>query len=296
MNILVLGSEGTIGKPLVNKLEEQDHYVVTGDIVNPINGSNNYCDIKYIESIEHLFTDSIDVCVLLAGLVSRYACETMPALAIDTNIKGTYNVIKNCLEHDIRLVFAGTSEEYGSAYDHYIVDEESDLGDPYNIYGLTKQYAEKLIKYYHIHYYLEATIMRLFMCFGNEDENDFRSAISKFILAARQNKNMFVHEGTSRSWCYIDDIVDGIVSCIMYKDTPYEIFNIGSEENYLLTINLAEMIKGLLNSDSKITYINKPDEIIKEKYASFSKARDILGWESKVDIITGLKKMLGLDK
>lgn len=292
MRILVIGSEGTIGSKLVPYLKKNDEfYVKRADRIRIREDDYEMVDITHYETLEPAFEPSPNIVIHLAGEVSRETSEHWPNIAIESNVVGTMNVIKLCLKHNAKLVFAGTSEEYGSAYfDGIPVTEDDQPRQQQGIYGLTKWMAEELIEYCHRRYGLNAIIVRLFMCYGpGEEPNPYRSAIARFIDWARRGEPIHVHKGGERSWCYIDDIIEGIVSAMKYEDETFSIFNIGRDEPWNMEDVAKEIIR-LTNSTSEIILEPAPPGITLVKRGNFSKAEKVLNWKAKTSFLEGLEK------
>lgn len=290
MNILVIGSEGNIGSKLVPFLQELAHEVYTCDIVRTSKYRYTMVDIRNSETLKQAFECDPHLVIHLAGEVSRETSEHWANIAIDTNCIGAMNVIRHCLINDSKLLYTGTSEEYGALFaDATPVNETMRPGKQRGIYGLTKWMAEELIEYHHDRYGLNAIIVRIFMCYGpGEVPNPYRSAVSRFIGRALKNEKIYVHEGTARSWCYYTDIIKGISAAAMY-DSEFEIFNIGRDESWTIEA-LAEKIIYLTNSNSEIQLEPVPLGITPRKNASFKKAKWLLGWEAKVSFEEGIRE------
>ncbi len=294
MNILVIGSEGTIGKDLVPYLKQKEiSSIKRADRIRIRDSDYEMVDITHYETLEPAFEPKPDIVIHLAGEVSRETSEHWPNIAINSNVIGTMNVIRLCLKHSAKLVFAGTSEEYGSAYlDGIPVKETTQPRQQQGIYGLTKWMAEELIEYCHRRYGLRAIITRLFMCYGpGEYPNPYRSAISRFIEWARKGEPIHVHKGGERSWCYIDDVIEGIWKATIYDDEPFAIFNIGRDEAWSME-DIAKEIVGMLESTSEILLESAPAGITLVKRGNFDKAEKILKWKAKTPFIEGLRKTI----
>jgi nucleoside-diphosphate-sugar epimerase len=298
MNILIIGCEGTIGKQLVNKLQSSHNIVFCADRQRDEIGETLLCDLHNYPTLEKVFSQAKpNIVINLAGEVSRVTCEDMPQVALESNIIGTQNVIELCLKYNSKLIFAGTSEEYGNCFNNGTYVTEDVVPTRHNgIYGLSKWQAEELIKYYHDRYNLNAIVVRLFMCYGpGEYPSPYRSAISRFINDALYNYPLHVHKDTERSWCYIDDIVDGIISCINYNTTNYEVINIGRNDP-ISSYGIAKLIIEYSNSKSEIIEEPCPNTIIPIKRGNFLKAKLLLNWSSVTSLEVGLKKTIAWNR
>lgn len=292
MNVLVIGSEGTIGTQLVARLKkEPGTSVYRCDRIRM--KADNYCmaDITHYEILERAFEIKPDIVIHLAGEVSRETAEYWPNIAVENNILGTLNVLKLCIRNNSKIVFAGTSEEYGELFSSGIpVTEDMRPSRQQGIYGLTKWLAEEFAEYYYRRYGLKAVILRIFMCYGpGEYPSPFRSALTRFIDWARHNQPLHVHKGGQRSWCYVDDTVSGLIAASRYDKEDFSIFNVGNDEMVGME-EIAQQIIKLTDSQSKIILEDAPAGITLVKKASFQKAKERLGWQAKVSFTEGLKR------
>lgn len=292
LNILVTGGLGFIGANLDKQLTGKHNiHIFDRERI----ARDNYCrgDLNDYPSLERAFEIAKpDLVIHLAGMVSRKECEETPSLAITTNAVGTYNICVLSLKHHARLIYSGSSEEYGTAFTNRVVTEDTPFGEPTSIYSLTKRMAEEIVQYNAFFKGLQATTVRIFMLYGpNEKPNEYRSAIIRFTYSALKNEPLIVHKGTERSWCYIDDAVEALKLLIeRQQKTQYEVFNIGRDDP-VKTELLAETIVKLCESSSQIERFDPPPTVIPIKRASFKKAKEVLGWEAKTPLSRGLKQV-----
>lgn len=303
MNILITGGLGFIGSHLEPALQKKGHYVTIMDRIR-INRPDYYRgDICDYSRMEYIF-DQVqpDLVIHLAAMVSRKESEETPYMAIQTNVDGTLNVVLLCLKHNARLIYAGSSEEYGTAFDEYeYVDEDIPFGHPTSIYAMTKRMSEEVIQYYATFKGLTATTCRFFMLYGpGEAATDYRSAMIRFIDAAKKGEDIVAHKGTMRQWCYIDDAVEAIARIVQQKYLRivgldyvgrYNVYNIGRDEKVSAEM-LARLVKRAIRSKSKIVLTEPEETIIPVKLASFDKARMELGWKAETTLEDGLKKVV----
>lgn len=291
MKILVTGGLGYIGSHLVERLQN-NHEVSVLD--HKRHGGQNYfrADLNDYYSLEKVF-DLVkpELVIHLAAMVSRKECEETPSLAITTNVVGTHNICTLSLKHESRLIYAGSSEEYGSAYRDGTVNEDTVFGVPTGIYSMTKRMAEEIVQYLSSRQ-LIATTMRIFMLYGpGEEPTDYRSAVVRFTHWALTGEPLQVHKETERSWCYIGDAVDVIERIVNRRqESNYEVFNIGKDDP-ITTEDLARKIVGICGSRSEIQWVLPDPTIIPIKRGSFEKAKRVLGWEAKVPLDHGLEKV-----
>ena len=290
---LIIGAAGTVGSYLMDYLKEKGEEAKGVDIAFH---DERFIDILDPMSIEKCFYDHAPTHVILgAAAVGRVFNEIDQHNSVMVNIVGAFNVVRACLKHECKLTYTGTSESYGnrfftSRWNHGVIDEINvplDFPGFQGIYGLTKLMAEKLIQHYAYNGGLEYSIARLFMCYaphGSETNN--KVAISRMMISAIHNKPIEVHKNTSRAWCYVSDIVEGIYLVAVKGNRLY---NIGNPNEYLTAVELATKIIKVSGSKSTINVCNAPGDIYPEKYFNISLAEDELGFKPKVTLNQGLK-------
>jgi len=309
--VLVTGGAGFVGSHLTKQLcDKADTTVFDKEREVQIDERAKYIrgDITDYLSLARAFEQTKpDLVFHLAGMVSRKECEETPLLAFQTNMMGAYNICELCVRHNARVIYAGSSEEYGHGFRGGIwgrttcVDESTDFGAATGIYSLTKRFADEVIQHFAAQKGLTATATRLFMLYGpGEPANEYRSAVIRFIDYAMKDEPLPVHPDTSRAWCYVDDAIEALMLLAKHKQAePYELYNIGKgvgQDSPIETTELAALIIELVGSKSVVT-LTKPDRtIIEHKYADFTKIRRVLGWEAKTPLKVGLTKVIDHEK
>lgn len=294
MKILITGGLGFIGSHLEPVLKKRGHRVYIMDRVRTDRENYYRGDICDYSRMEHIFNEiNPDLVIHLAAMVSRKESEETPYMAIQTNVDGTLNIVNLCIKHAARLIYAGSSEEYGVAFGRGVVSEETPFGHPTSIYSMTKRMSDEIVQYYTTSEQLVATTCRFFMLYGpGEPATGYRSAMIRFIDAAKKGQDIVAHKGTMRQWCYIDDAVDAIVRIVdNHQDDYYEVYNIGREERISAEV-LARLVKRLTRSKSKIVLTEPEETIIPVKLASFDKIYNELGWKAKTSIEEGMMKVI----
>ena len=292
--ILVTGGLGVIGSRMVPLLRHQGYDVKVLD--NRILRQKDYirADICSMVETERGFRDwQIDYVFHLAGEVGRENGELFARRAVDINVGGTLNLIQLCREYGSRLIYAGSSEAYGDIGEN-VMAEDLAPGKQTNCYALSKFQAEQYIRHFVENYDLEAHIIRIFMCYGpGEYPSYFRSAISRFVYNVIHDRQISVHRGTARSWCYIDDIVEGWRAVMEhFRPGSPEMYNIGRNDPRPMT-EVANLICELAGkSTDLIRYVEVPKFVMRTKLASFEKARQRLGFESRVPLEVGLTRTI----
>ena len=294
MRILMTGGLGFIGSHLARRLEKEGHDIHIFDRDRVSMPRYYRGDLNDYYSLENAFQQTgPQLVVHLGGMVSRKECEETPDMAIATNAGGTLHVCTLALRHKARLIYSGSSEEYGAALTSGIpVTEETPFGEPTGIYSMTKRMAEEVVQYYAHFKGLQATTVRFFMLYGpGEPPTDYRSALIRFTCNALLHRPLTVHKGTERSWCYIDDATEAIRRIVnRAQGHAYEVFNIGREDP-IATELLAEKIVRICRSRSLMKKVSVEATVNPIKRASFQKARTVLGWKASTPIDKGLQQV-----
>jgi len=297
MAILITGGLGVIGTRLTQHLRERGFEVKVTDIAIRTEPDYQRADVTRYEELSEVFRRwHIDHVFHLAGEVGRENGEQFPRRCVDINVSGTLNLVQLSIEHNARLYFASTSEIYGD-HGSETVHEELETGavlEPTNCYGWSKLQAEQYLRHFSRTQGLRAASMRFFMCYGPGERPDpFRSAMTNFIDAIRHERPVVVHRGTARSWCYIDDIVEG---CRMLMEgwdgAEYEAYNIGRHDPKPTTA-VAELICDLLDKPRSLIELADPGPLVTPvKNASFEKARRQLGFQASVNLEDGIRRTI----
>lgn len=299
--ILVTGGAGFIGSHLCEKLLNDNNYVLCVD--NFFTGSKknieHLLDNNHFELIRH---DIIEPILLEADQIYNLACPASPIhyqynpiKTIKTSVIGVTNLLGLAKRVKARILQASTSEVYGDPLMH--PQKEEYWGNVNTIgvrscYDEGKRVAETLMMDYHRQNNVDTRIIRIFNTYGpNMAKNDGR-VVSNFIVQALNNEDITIYGDGSqtRSFCYVDDLINGMVS-LMNKDDYFEPVNVGNDAEFTI-LELAELVIKLTNSNSKI--IHKPlpsDDPIKRK-PDLTRARTVLGYEPTVKLEDGLKKTI----
>ena len=204
MKILVIGSEGNIGRVLCPYLRKCGHDVLRVDQLQGVGNDYLCADINAPADIAEIFGKFCPQAVyLLAAMVSRVTCEKSPAITYKTNVEAVASIAQLCRVHSAKLFYFSTSEVYGNI-GGTLSESRTDL-QPNNRYGLTKLLGEQVVRYECTHG-LNATVVRPFMFYHeNETRGDHRSALVRFAEALCAGGTVTVHEGAVRSWMHLDD-------------------------------------------------------------------------------------------
>lgn len=282
MRVLVIGSEGNIGRPLVAHLRES-HEVRTADIVPGWRPDYSLADINNPADLADAFAWQPEVVYLLASVVSRVTCEQAASLAVATNVGGVNNVVQMTKRAGARLVFFSTSEVYGPTDGPM---DERTTPRPNNRYGLTKWLAEQLIAYEDI----ESVVLRPFMVYGeDESRGSHRSAMIRFADDLAHGRPIEVHRGTVRSWLHVSDAVEAFGRAA--ELTGKHVVNVGHPEP-VATEDLAELIRLALDAPRHLVRVaDQPDRMTPAKVPLLERQRDLLGFTPLVSVAEGVERV-----
>jgi dTDP-glucose 4,6-dehydratase len=161
------------------------------------------------------------------------------------------------------------------------------------VYDEAKRFAEAMSMAYHRHHGMDTRIVRIFNTYGPRMRPDDGRAIPQFISQALAGDPMTVHGDGSqtRSFCYVDDLVDGIVRLLMVEPAFHEPVNIGNPSE-MTVLEMAELIKELTGSSSDIKFTERPVDDPSVRRPDIGRAQKLLGWNPTVDVRDGLKRTL----
>ncbi len=275
--ILITGGKGFLGKRLASFLINKGYKIITFDIVDTE-------DITKPQQIERSIKNC-DIVIHLAAVADLNYAREHPKETMDVNILGTINVLEGCRKHKKDLIFASTCCVYGNP-DTHPVDEKT-CPKPTEIYAHSKLAGEHLILGYAKHFGIKYNILRLATFYGPE----MRPALSPYIFLIKVMKGEPIEiHGTgkqTRTFTYVDDIVDGIVAVLESK-VWNEIINITTEEETSV-LKLAKLAMKIVGKKVPLKFVaDRPGQIKREQILA-RKARKLLGWKAKVSMEEGLK-------
>ena len=298
MKNLVTGGAGFIGSNLIDKLLKLNQKVIclddfsTGLKSRILNWSNN----PLFEMIEHNITQSIDI---KADRIWHLACPASPIYyqknPIETakiNFLGTLNVLEIARKNKSKILFASSSEIYGDTNSK--LQSESIFGNINPIgkrscYGEGKRIAESLCYDYMRTHNLDIRVARLFNIYGPMMSDRDGRVISNFINQALHNTHISIYGDGSqtRSFCYVDDVVEGIIKLM---DSNYKKpVNIGNPHEEYRILDLALLVKEKINSEVKIEYFPISEDDPKSRRPDISIANNFISWSPKISLNKGLE-------
>jgi nucleoside-diphosphate-sugar epimerase len=217
----------------------------------------------------------------------------IPVHTMKVNMIGTYNLLEAALQEPKveRFIDFSTSEVFG-VYAYKVregdVTSLGVVGEARWTYAVSKLATEHLTHNYHKKYGLPALSIRPFNIYGPGQVGE--GAIHAFVQRALQNQDLEIHNDGSqiRAWCYVDDIVDGILLCLEKPEAIGQIFNIGNPRSVITIYNLARQVVQLSCSTSRLVFVPWNNADVELRIPNIDKARKLLGYEPKVDLEEGL--------
>ena len=297
--ILITGAAGFLGSHLCDRFINEGFHVIGMD--NLITGDLD--NIKHLFPLENFEFHHHDVTkfVHVSGRLDYILHFASPASPIDylkipiktlkVGSLGTLNLLGLAKEKGARILVASTSEVYGDPLVHPQTEEYngnvSPVG-PRGVYDEAKRFMESITMAYHRHHGLETRIVRIFNTYGSRMRLNDGRVVPAFMGQALRGEDLTVFGDGSqtRSFCYIDDQVEGIYR-LLFSDYP-EPVNIGNPHETTIK-EFAEEIIALTGTNQKIVYKPLPKDDPTQRQPDITKAKEILGWEPKVSRSEGLK-------
>lgn len=300
--ILVTGGAGFLGSHLCDRLVAQGHHVLCVD--NYFTGSK--------KNVEHLLANSNfeiirqDICIPLyvevdeiynlACPASPYYYQLDPIQTMKTSVIGALNMLGLAKRTGARILQASTSECYGDPTVHPQPETYWGNVNPIGIrscYDEGKRAAETLFMDYHRKHNVDIRIMRIFNTYGPRmNPNDGR-VVSNFVVQSLQNKDITIYGDGSqtRSFCYVDDLLDGMTALMEYDGIMPLPVNIGNPGEFSM-IELAEKVIRMTGTLSKIVFQPLPQDDPKQRKPDITKANNLLNWQPTIDLTSGLTKTI----
>ena len=300
--ILITGGAGFIGSHLCEKLLKEGNYIICLD--NFFTGSKD--NIKHLidnnrfELVEHDITEEyfaeVDEIYNMACPASPPHYQYDPIKTTKTSVLGIINMLELARNCKAKILQASTSEVYGDPRIHPQTEEYWGNVNPIGIrscYDEGKRCAETLMMDYHRQHDIKTRIIRIFNTYGpNMDIYDGR-VVSNCIVKALKGEDIIIYGNGSqtRSFCYIDDLVEGIIKMMNNTQDFIGPVNLGNSSERTI-LNLAELVIELTNSKSKIVFGKLPEDDPLQRKPDLTVAKNELSWQSTTDIKIGLKKTI----
>jgi UDP-glucuronate decarboxylase len=303
--ILVTGGAGFIGSHLCEKLVYQGHHVLCVD--NYFTGSRK--NISHLLDFKNFEVIRQDVCFPLyveVDEIYNLACPASPVhyqhdpiQTMKTSVLGAYNMLGLAKRTGAKILQASTSEVYGDPQIHPQI--ESYWGNvnpigPRSCYDEGKRAAETLFNDYSRMHGVQIKIVRIFNTYGPRMAINDGRVVSNFITQALQNEDITIYgDGNqTRSFCYIDDLVDGLLK-MMDSGSFTGPVNIGNPTEFTM-LQLAKQVIEQTKSNSKITFKNLPINDPKQRQPNIDCAKEMLGWKPTVQLEKGLLETISYFK
>jgi dTDP-glucose 4,6-dehydratase len=298
---LVTGGAGFLGSHLCDELLRRGHRVICVDNVE----TGSLANIEHIRTPEFRFLQAdiidpyyvdepIDVVYHFASPASPIDYLRLPLHTLKVGSYGTHHTLGLAKAHRARFVTASTSEVYGDPKVH--PQPESYWGHvnpigPRGVYDEAKRYAEALTMAYHRQQGVDTAIVRIFNTYGPRMRPRDGRAIPTFLRQALQDRpiTVFGDGSQTRSFCYVSDLVDGIIR-LAESGFHYPV-NLGNPNEFTL-LELAHAVIDVTGSRSEIVHEALPEDDPQVRQPDISLAREILGWEPRVELREGLRRTL----
>ena len=298
--IIVTGGAGFLGSHLCERLLNDNHEVLCIDNFFTGRKSNivHLIDNPYFEFIRH------DICFPLyveADEIYNLACpaspvhyQSDPVQTTKVNVHGAINMLGLAKRLGIKIMQASTSEVYGDPHMHPQKEEYwgnvNPIG-PRSCYDEGKRCAETLFMDYWNQHRLNIKIVRIFNTYGPHMHPDDGRVVSNFIMQALKNETLtiFGDGSQSRSFCYVDDLIEGFVRMMGTDEHVTGPINLGNPNEFTIK-QLAEQVIELTNSKSTISYFPLPQDDPRQRCPDITRAKQELGWEPAIELKQGLVK------
>ena len=304
--IFLTGGAGFIGSKLIARLVDANEVVVFDNFRRDALTSSPHAAHRHLRVVRGDVTDAAaldaamrearpHVVVHMAAIAGIDTVIQSPTTTMRVNLLGTIHALESASRIDglERFVDFSTSEVFGS---HAFRAEESGLasigavGEARWIYAVSKLTGEHMAHAYHREFGLPAVTLRPFNVYGPGQVGE--GAIHHFVRNALRGDDLVIHgDGTQiRAWCYVDDMVDGVMLAITHPRAVGESFNIGNARAVVTVYGLASTVVRVLKSASAIRFVPRTSADIELRVPNVDKARELLGFEAKVDLEEGLER------
>lgn len=297
--ILITGAAGFLGSHLCDRFIKEDYHVIAMDnlITGDLKNIEHLFNLEHFEFFHHDVTKFIHVpgdlhyILHFASPASPIDYLKIPIQTLKVGSLGTHNCLGLAKSKKARILVASTSEIYGDPLVH--PQNESYWGNvnpvgPRGVYDEAKRFQEAITMAYHSFHKLETRIVRIFNTYGPRMRLNDGRALPAFIGQALRGEDLTVFGDGSqtRSFCFVDDLVDGIYRLLL-SDYSMPV-NIGNPSEITLK-EFAEEVIALTGTRQKIVYRELPEDDPRQRQPDISTAKRVLGWEPKIGRAEGLK-------
>ncbi len=302
MKILVAGGAGFIGSHLCERLLAMGHRVTaldnlkTGSLKNLKAAKQSKAFSFHKGDVRELWTRKVDYIFNLASYASPPYYQTWSIDTMMTNAYGSHLLLEAAKKFKARYLLASTSEVYGDPLHHPQVETDWGNVNPIGLrscYDEAKRFSEALTMEYIRKHRVDARIIRIFNTYGPRLQKDDGRVISNFINQALTNKPLTIYgDGTqTRSFCYVDDLVAGIIRAAFKPRTKGEVFNLGNPAEFTM-LEAAGLIEKTLGRKVRRVFKPLPSDDPKRRKPNIEKAKTVLGWTPQIPLNQGLVKTM----
>jgi dTDP-glucose 4,6-dehydratase len=302
VRILITGGAGFIGSHLGDRFLREGHEVIcldnlitgTTDNIAHLAGNAKFSFIKH-DVTNYIFVEGqVDAILHFASPASPVDYLQYPIQTLKVGSLGTHKALGLAKEKKARFLLASTSEVYGNPLVH--PQKEDYWGNvnpigPRGVYDEAKRFAEAMVMAYHRYHGVDTRIVRIFNTYGPRMRLNDGRVVPNFILQALKGEDLTVYGDGSqtRSFCYVDDLVEGIVRLLLSPETGP--VNLGNPGEYSI-LQFAREILEITGSRSRVVYQPLPVDDPQVRKPDIRKAREILGWSPKMDLKEGIRQTI----
>ena len=302
--IFITGGAGFIGSTLAQRLVDKNEITIYDNYARDSISRTGLADHPHITIVKGDVTDEPAVAASMQGHTHVVHCAAIagidtviksPVTTMRVNALGSASVLAaaNTLSNCQRVVCFSTSEVFGQ---RAFRSAEGDatvmgtVGEARWTYAVSKLAEEHLAMAYHTEFKLPVAVVRPFNVYGPGQVGE--GAMRIFIEKAIKNEEIQIHgNGTQiRAWCYVDDMVRGVLLALEHPNAVGESFNIGNERAVTTIYGLANTVIRVLDSHSKVTFVRKDYVDVELRIPSVEKSRELLGFEAEVDLDEGIAR------
>ncbi len=306
MKVLLTGAAGFLGSHLSEMLVKDGHSVIglddlsTGSITN-LAGLKNNPAFTFIEGdVRSPIKLEVDAILNFACPASPKQYQLDPVRTIETNFLGMINLLHLARETGARIIQASTSEVYGDPTESPQRETYWGNVNPIGIrscYDEGKRAAETLCFDYLRQHQVDARVIRIFNTYGPRMAVGDGRVVSNFIVQALQGKEITIYGDGSqtRSFCYVDDLVEGIRKVLNLSNSLDSPINLGNPNEFSM-IELANKVIAISGSKSQVEFNVLPEDDPKQRKPDIQKAKTLLGWQPRVELDNGIEKSINYFK
>ncbi len=302
MRIILTGAAGFLGSHLAARFLADGHEVVgvdnlitgTGENVARLQESERFTFREHDVSTPLFMAGHVDGVLHFASAASPVDYLEFPIQTLKVGSLGTHNMLGLAKAKEARFLLASTSEVYGDP-DIHPQDEEywgnvNPVG-PRGVYDEAKRFAEAMTMAYHRVHGIPVRIARIFNTYGTRMRPGDGRVVSNFLIQALRGEplSLYGDGGQTRSFCYVDDLVEGLVR--LFESTYSGPVNLGNPDEFTVR-DLAEIVLEMTGSESEIEFRPLPEDDPKIRRPEIRLARELLGWEPKIGLRDGLEQVI----